>query len=50
MYIDGWIITALLVFFVVAAAAIYRWLMHVCSKLRDCGYDHKQAASQEGRL
>jgi len=49
MYIDGLTFTALVLFFVVAAAVLYRWLMNICGKLGDCRRDHEQAPSQEGR-
>lgn len=41
MDINGLTAVALVVFFMLAAAMLYRWLMHVCGKL--CEYRHSQA-------
>ena len=49
MSFDALTITALVVFFVAAAAGLYRWLMHICSKLCDCRQSHEQAASGKGQ-
>lgn len=49
MYIDGMTVTALVVFFVVAAAVIYRWLMSVCGKLCEYRQAHEPETPPEGR-
>jgi hypothetical protein len=49
MNIDGWTITAVVVFFVVSAGVLYRWLMSVCSKLSEYQRGCKEVASREGR-
>lgn len=49
MYIDGWTLTALVVFFGAAAAVLYRGLMNVCDKLYKCLQGQEQSASEECR-
>ena len=49
MQFDGLTITAVVVFFVVAATVIYRWLLNVCGKLCAGRQGGEQEASREGR-
>lgn len=49
MHIDGLAITALVVFFVVAATLLYRWLLNVCGKLCAGSQGGEQTTSREGQ-
>jgi len=49
MHIDGLTITALVVFFVVAATLLYRWLLNVCGKLCAGRQSGEQTTSREGQ-
>ena len=49
MQIDGLTITALVVFFAVAAAVLYRWLLSICGKMCAGRQGSGGEAARDGR-